>query len=274
MLGEPLKETIHQGPETTSIIYAENIRPTDTIVSVGPSASIFKDASILLASSLLSQQGKLYVADPLSEKIAYTYDQLLAKIGGVVTGIGNVDRIVAEIEELQRLGMNLQIPQWLGETSAAQNIPLPDHSVDVISDHDTSVFLADRAIFDNPIQREDTLRDIYTEYSRVLRPGGKILLQTNKQLLKRTRNFKTEIIRKILQESGFLVVEKQIEERIDIPIQPETVDFLKSIEELHDDKSRVRFLGRKVIQDIGTPMLRFDQPDHWSPDLYLGVKIS
>ena len=140
MLGESLKETVQQGPETTSVIYTENIRPTDTVVSVGPSASILKDATLLLASSLLSSEGRLYIADPLSPQNTQTYAELQARIGGVVTGIGNVERILAEIAELQRLGMNLQTPEWLGETSAAQNIPLPDQSVDVVSDHNTSVF--------------------------------------------------------------------------------------------------------------------------------------
>ena len=48
----------------------------------------------------------------------------------------------------------------------------------------------------DPALRERALREIYTEYDRVLKPGGRLLIQTNKQLLQQTRNFKTDIVKR------------------------------------------------------------------------------
>ena len=69
---------------------------------------------------------------------------------------------------------------------------------------------------------------------------------------------------------GIRVAEKRLEEMIEVPIEAQTAEQLRRVED--DNNSTVRFIGRKVIQGLGTPRLLFDQPDHWSPDLYLGVK--
>ncbi len=283
MFIEPKGELNHPKPEVASIIYSENIKPNNTVVVVGPSASIFHDPTLLLISSLLSSDGRLYIADPISREKSESYDKLSRKIGGVVTGIGGVERILDEIDSLRRLGMVLETPVWLGEMSAAQNIPLPDHSVDVIADHNTSVFLAISGVNrDKPTLRKTTLRNIYNEYSRVLKPGGKLLLQTSTERYKDEGIFEKAIVEKTLLDSGIGVIKKKVDEIVNIQVGIDFSNLLRNADKSDypathkqdSDQELLWFLRQRLSEEKGKHFLKFDKPDHWSPDFYIGSKQS
>jgi SAM-dependent methyltransferase len=245
--------------------YDKLIKPGQVVVVVGPSSTIFNDATLLLASQILGGKGKLFVADPVSSKDSTPYDQLRAKLG-VVSGIGNINQHIGEIESLIEKGIPATPPVWLGKESAAQNIPLEQESVDVLIDHNTSVFLA------NSSQQESTtnvLKNCYREYYRVLKKGGHVILQTDagKYSLGK-RLFKKGAIEQSLREIGFSVTHQKIEDKIFIPVGD---NFVNSIPKASGSKPLV-FLKDRVVICNKKHYLKFDKQDHRSNDVYIATK--
>ncbi|MEK7551069.1 MAG: hypothetical protein AAB532_00510 [Patescibacteria group bacterium] len=252
-------------------VYQEIIKPNNAVAVVGPAYSLFKDPGLLLASFLVRSEGKLYVVDPVSRENQRDYDQLSEGVGGIVTGIGNIDHYLEEISSLRGLGAPLKNPEWLGTDSGAQNIALPDDSLDVIIDHNTSVFLAGKPDTSALPERRAELEKIYREYQRVLRVGGKLLLQTdNIRYGLQGDTPQKGLINEVLKDLGFQASDIEVKDTITIPISG---DFYKAVAESHRDDGILWYLSLRLSEKNGAHMLTFEKPDHYSPNFYIATKI-
>ena len=148
-------------PETNKI-FSEVIKPRDIVVVVGPSYTMLNDPSLLMTSRLLDEKGTLYVVDPISRTSGQDISKIRAKLG-IVTGTGDVDSYISEINSLRKAGLSFEEPKWLGAESGAQKIVLREGSVDVIVDHNTSVFLAGLPQVRSNPERSEVLYRIYRE---------------------------------------------------------------------------------------------------------------
>lgn len=191
-----------------STLYRRYIRPTDVVVDVGPGWTIRDDPSLVLLANMLSNGGKLYIVDPLSQTHG-------------AQGTGNVDIPMTEVKELRKCGMPLAEPTWLGKDSHAEHIPLADHSVDAIVDHNTSLFLMQT---NNDRSKEDGLQSIYREYRRILRHGGRLILQTDCARFGTTR----KQLENVLSRVGFGVKYERVQDVCSIPITEETFHTVRA----------------------------------------------
>lgn len=247
--------------------YQELIKPESAVLVVGPSASLTYDASLLFVANLLGEEGELFVADPLSNKTT-SNAELEKKIGGDVAGIGNVDHYLDEIQLLKNNGLALAEPKWLGEESGAQKIALPDNSLDIIVDHNTSVFIAGLPGFLSPQEkREKILNTIYKEYHRVLKTSGKILLQTDNEKYELEKN---EFFTKILESGGFRVEQCVVNDVMEIPIDQSVYQNLSSSSDA--GLSFMNVLPYYLKNRDGKYTIRFEIRDHISPNLYICSK--
>lgn len=257
-----------------SKLYSEIITPSSSIVVVGPSHTIFTDASLLFASYLASR-GNVYVADPISTNNT-SYDEMSQKVGGKVAGIGNVDNILSEITALQKSGLELQIPQWLGPESAAQKIPLPDESIDVIIDHNTSVFLAGKPSIPNNLEtRIRELEKCYKEYARVLKTGGHILLQTDINMYQLHNDGQGQLLLdSLLKKFGFSVIYQQAEDEFVIPIEGPFLQRVLDKSEYRQEEQLLYYINRRMEKRNGKNIIKFRNTGHVSNDVFIAQKVS
>lgn len=257
-----------------SRLYSEIITPSSSVVVVGPSHSIFTDATLLFATYLASR-GNVYVADPISTKNT-TYDEMSQKVGGKVAGIGNVDNILSEISALQKAGLELQSPQWLGPESAAQKIPLPDESIDVIIDHNTSVFLAGKP--ERPNNLEEQIKELekcYREYARVLKIGGHILLQTDINTYQLHDDSQGQsLLDSLLKKFGFSVIHQQVEDEFVIPIGGPFSQRVLDTPKYRQEEQLLYYINRRMERSNGKNVIKFRNTRHISNDVFIAQKVS
>lgn len=253
--------------------YREIIKPDDKVVVIGISIGVFYDASLLCVSDILKESvsSELYVVDPISRKDGSMYSELREKVKGVVEGIGNVDSYFAELDLLKRRGMYLKEPKWLGVDSGAQNINLPDESMDVIVDHNTSVFLGGLPGLNK--NRNEILYSIYQEYCRVLKRGGKVLLQTDKKRYALEGNSLTSI----LSNSGFEVDEVTVDDKLEIPVDRVTynnwaVELKARVDKQDHDDLNSKLMFNRIEDRGGDKFLVFRSLDQPSRNLFIAIK--
>jgi SAM-dependent methyltransferase len=255
--------------------YKDIVRPGRSVVVIGPSASIYLDATSVLAAYLLGPDGKLFMADPNSQNFSYR-EEMEKKVGGVVTGIGDVHRYMREMASAKSCGMVLANPVWLGGESGAQHIPVEDSSLDVVVDHNTSVFLA--GIPSLPHYSDALLREVllscFREYARVLRQDGDIIIQTNNTKYKLINKATGKsVVLQILEKCGFYVTQRQTQDIVMIPIEENVADQLKKQQFVNCGDNTGYFLGSRVVERGDKYFIRFDKQDHYSEDLYLAKRV-
>ncbi len=244
--------------------YKEVVAPGQIVVVIGPSSTIFNDATLLLTSRLLEGQGNVYLADPVSRKDNTSYKELRQKLG-TVSGIGNVEQHISKIQSLIENGLQATLPSWLGPESSAQKIPLEDSSVDTLIDHNTSTFLA--ASSGKGIDKQ-FLKTSYKEYYRVLKEGGQVILQTDDKNLPRGGLFSKTYVEQALKEAGFSVTRQKIADKVLIPIEEELVEKLSNVAE----STTLRIIKDRVVSYKNSNFLQFDRQDHRSDDFYIATK--
>ena len=259
-----------------SNIYSENIRPNDVVVVVGPSSSLLHDATLLFVSHLV-RDGTIYVADPITRSDPRSYDEMEKAIGGKVTGIGDVSHYLSELNALKNAGMRLSDPKWLGPESAAQKIPLPDNFADLIVDHNTSVFLAGLPDETNVAERKRILQAIYSEYHRVLKPLGKVLLQTSNVRYQFDGGLTSVgLLERVLAANRFSVIKQKVEDVVKIPIEGKFYDAIFENDDYKSALARGRellwFLNKRLKVEDGQNVLEITNTDHKSDDFYVATK--
>lgn len=259
-----------------SNIYGENIRPNDVVVVVGPSSSLLHDGTLLFVSRSVTD-GTIYIADPITRSDPRSNDEMEKAIGGKVTGIGDVSNYLSELNALKNAGMSLSDPIWLGPESAAQKIPLPDNFADLIVDHNTSVFLAGLPSNTNVAERERILQVIYSEYHRVLKPLGKVLLQTSNDRYQLGGGLTSVgLLERVLAANGFSIIEQKVEDVTKIPIEGKFYDAILANDDYKSALARGQallwFLNRRLEVEGGQNVLEITNTDHKSDDFYVAIK--
>ncbi len=204
-------------------LYEDNIHPGDTVISIGPNGHIWRDPSLLLAAHQLGTDGRLLIADPQYEMLgADEYDAAIEKAGSPITGYGSVKAHLEELSSLRSMGVPLATPEWLGERCTAQNLrnpdgtPIEDGSIDVIVDRDTSPFVISQwgtGMIDDP----NALQRIYDGYARVLRAGGRVILQVDTSTY-HTPDGQELNYRDMLERAGLAVEVHQVDSTFQIPV--------------------------------------------------------
>jgi len=262
--------------EEASKVYSEIIMPGHTVLSIGPSKSLLYDPTLLYASWVLGNKGKLYVVEPQSSKAKSRFMS-----PEKVQGIGDINHYLKEIYDLRKLGMDLTKPRWMGVGGTATHTGLKENSVDIIIDHHTSIYLAGW-ISGHQEESARLLSDIYSEYSRVLRDGGKLLLQTN---LKRYVEDKSllqdeSLLQRLLTAAGFEVNHRLIKDIFSIPLHTDVTDkIIKSRRRNNQQKLHtVNYLHSLITSRGENSYLQFVVSDdnlnlgYISEDLFIGTK--
>lgn len=265
------EEHLRGKPESTSEIISEVIKPGAKVVVVGPSFSLTHDATLLLASSIVNQEGEIFVADPesASQTSKRTYDDLLKLSGGAATwGIGDVDNYLSEIQKFQSFGFDLKTPRWLGPESTAANIPLENDYLDILIDHMTSPQLGGRT----EDKRVRVFSLIYGEYNRVLKKDGKILLFTSSAFFGEIN----KTIQIAMEKTGLVVETKDIEDIVEFPMTSEVYSHLQKFQKHSPTKTanntlRDILLKRSFRRD-DRYFVKF-KPEYPATKVIIGTKI-
>jgi hypothetical protein len=232
----PITE-VAKAPEAWTI-YAGNIHTGDTVISVGPHSDIQADSSLLLAAYQLRNGGRLLIADPQYEMLlGETRDEAVAKAGSNIVGAGSVKDHLEQLASLRNMGVPLAVPAWLGERCTAQHLrnsdgsPIADGSIDAITDNGTSPFIVS-SWRGGVISNIGELQSIYDEYARVLKMGGRIILQVDTNQY-HTSDDQNVDFRKILEQTGLKVREYQVESVFQIPINDRSYRRIASSQDIN-----------------------------------------
>jgi len=255
-------ERRNNSAENTTIHYKNHIRPGMKALVVGPSKHLSYDPSLLYTAQLLGPDGVLYICDPQSSA---EKDRRKAH-AHTIRGYGDTSVVIAELEELRKLGMELPRIEWLGRESYIQATGLGEGSVDVIVDHGTSPFVAG-SVSDNSSNREKDLGLIYPEYSRVLKTGGTLILQTHRGNYDKGKAPLTGEIATALNPF-FQLSYHRVDDMFQIPVSDTLARGFES--------SRVdnpRYLPGFQISNVPFQNMNSYNTDHHCPDLYIGKII-
>ncbi len=268
----PLRYELHlSNPLEASAYYEGSIFSGDHIVVVGPSNSVFRDATGLVAARLSDPGGHVYFADPIGED---PVERLAWVQGGPIVPVGGVNLYQSHLDTLKAYGVSLVDTTWLGATSGVFHIPLPDDSVDVLIDHNTTAYVYDITRSMN-IGFSNFFPDAFKEYLRVLRPGGRLLFQTDCAKYSYywgivAERLRTEIT-DLLGRMGASVTFHNVTDVQRVALTRELANLLMSVT-ISDAQEQEHQLSQYIIYDADGAYLTFEYP-HWaSPDLYLAVK--
>lgn len=261
-----------------SDIYKQHINPDNSVAVVGPSTSIFEDYTLFLVSSLLTRRGTLFVVDPQASKDSRDFEEIRKESGGYVTGHGEIDRHIDQILTLEKLGIPLAKPKWLGKKSSAQNILLPDHSCDVLADHNTALFVAGTKGYKSNEKRQEMALASFKEYSRVLNRNGTLLFQTSNEY------DLDKGLEALLASVGISAYKLEVEDGARIPVSEDVYKKLKKPDVINKAVKKDSFfwsnLADAVRVDNNGPYLFFGKPN-WNseesiqyrcPTFYIGRK--
>lgn len=258
-------------------LYRENIPAGSKVALIGPSNSALEDASFLYLTWLLREQGSILVVDPNSFSDPLHWQS--AAYARAAGGIGNIDRYLAELEKLRpHLSIiSSERVKWLGKHSVAQNTALPENYLDRVVDHFTSTHIVTNRPPSEGKRKEDMLKEILAEYFRILRPGGKLIFQTDREEL-RIRLMVgfldyRDPLTQMFKDVGFKVEHFDVADEFDIPIDTGTNDWLFQIQ--HSKMSaepNVHLFWQNVRKGKEGLYLAFGKQHHPSPDFYVCEK--
>jgi len=187
-------------------VYRRLIRPIDNVAVIGPGESLFTDPTLVTVAQIMAGgSGELVAVDPKHGNYPDQIEQ--QPVENRVLGVGYIETYLEVIRTLQFLGMDLKIPLY-NKGSHALNFQLPEGlKLDFICDHDLSPFLVNRGqtgVPDRQVMSAEYLK-IYGYYQSQLKPGGKLILQTDNY----ERRFESDInnngipVKRVLSRAGF-----------------------------------------------------------------------
>ena len=204
-------------------VFAQYVQRGQTAVVMGPGASIAYDSSFLTTAHLLGRSGVLLVVDPKSITRSVPLDQ---KTKGPIRGAGDVDLHLKQLTYLNDGGMDVALPSWVGPNATCASTTLPSETCEIIIDHNTSPFVTGS---DDKSERLYWLNKTYSEYARILQPGGVLLLQTSDKRYKFGEGRGKISLVSLLEESGFSVLTQKVVDKFKIPISAQDVKLLRTI---------------------------------------------
>jgi hypothetical protein len=166
-------------------VYQSHIHPGMRGVVVGPGMILKLDPTLFLLSTLLNtEKSELYVVDPKFRDSTHDCQDTMKTSK---FGIGNYSHYQDQLQNLHDNGLHIKVPTYLGPQIYAQNIsetPLVNlnGTVDVVVDHCFLGFLFDYTNYKMHMpmtQRRELLTMIVDQYSKILKPGGIVLFQSN-----------------------------------------------------------------------------------------------
>lgn len=270
-------ETEFSASPSAGKLYRENIPPGSKVALFGPSNSAFFDASFLYLTWILREHGNILVVDPVSFSDPLHWQS--AAYQRTAGGIGNIDRYLSELEilrpHLSIIGSDRV--KWLGKHSVAQNTGLPENYVDCVVDHFTSTHIVINRPASEGKSKENMFKEILAEYFRILRPGGKLIFQTDRDELRIHQLIDFlgygEPVTRILKDVGFSVERFDVADEFDIQIDAETRDWLFQIQRSKQSAdSNVHLFWQKVEKVNDGFYLAFGSQHNFSPDLYVCEK--
>ncbi len=255
---EILQSIEHDSPYKFSFqLYDEYIHRGDVGLVIGPSDGPFRDFSLTYASWKIGPTGLLYACDPKGNESPET---TLSLNPNWTIGIGNMKMHIAAIQALRDKGIELSNIEWLTEHSDAFAIKLPDRSVNCLIDHSASEYIT----YGHHPQSQ-YLSQVFGEYARVLKPGGRAIIQL-------FHGDKFEL-GPILEQQGFSWQHSVVEDAYIIPLSDKTVSSIQDEQNLLAGEIKPWYRYRDNVRFIdGRWWLLFDNPDYPCPDLYVAVK--
>lgn len=261
-------------------IFTRVIQTGDRVAVIGPSLSARFDATFLYVSHLLQFGGEVLVVDPRSESHHVAWFSVARSDAGrvqVASGLGNIDRYRGELGVFSE-HESICTPVWLGTESTAQHIYVDDRTIDCVVDHDASVYIATNLASQSEGKFRDNLEEIFRELNRVLRFGGRAIVQAD--------NAKSRLgklpwllggsypLANLLSTCGFAVEYYSVSDVVRIPVSQESRDWLMSIKKDATGLwSDIHLYWQYLREERGQWWLVFDRPHHPSPDLYLATKV-
>ncbi len=212
-------------PSESWMIHSIHASENDVSIIVGQSDSCLNDQTLLLYCSLAHQyNGTVLMADPQPYNHADDRRLRYLRKKGVLYGEGGALDYRDEILTLSTLGVPLITPEWLGKTSSSSHLPLPNAYAHKIIDHHTTGFLACSAKTDRsmPQSHQNTaatiISDSFREYHRVLRVGGKVMYQSDFELLSSMGIMDQIEFIDMIQAIGFLVEFHRVKDTTQISV--------------------------------------------------------
>ena len=250
-------------------VFQQYIHPGQTVVAMGPGASIAYDSSFLITAHLLGQSGNLLVVDPKSITRSVRLDEAEK---GPIRGAGDVDLHLRQLEYLHNEGMNIARPIWVGPYATCASTTLLDKSCEVIVDHNTSPFVTGS---DDKRERVYWLTKTYQEYARILQPGGILLLQTSNKRYKFGEERGKIRLTQLLEDSGFQVTTQEVEDTFVMPLSPTEAKLLRNVPieaELFDTISHnIKKGDGQFYFERNARQSQFVVP-HESINMYIGIR--
>lgn len=265
---EVMTERLHR-PQVERLF--EELVPRDAQVVVGgPGESPEYDAGLLWASSWVTDGGTVWIADPQSTGPNQRHE--LAYDARYVLGTGDVAEYERYLIVAKVAGLPLSKVEWLGRQSTLWQMPgIANESVDIVMDHYTSTFLLRGLAFIPPTK---LLPDILAEYRRILKPGGKVLFQTDRKLRVDGLFRIQEGMSDALVQSGFSVSHHAVRDRLPIRMSEEVYQHLvwMSMDYLRPETAKIASAFFKHVRKMGTPPILLFKPYYVCPDLYVATK--
>lgn len=253
-------------------VYNNFLQTGDRTVVIGPSTAPWDKPALLYVCTLLKDGGEVIVVDPQWGPNHYSPDELEKKFGRV-DGIPDFTGYHLEcIRKAKQMSLPLIVPQWLGPGSAAQHIELSDHSVDAIIDHTVSPFVSVYSQLEE--KWKDNLGQIYREYHRVLKPDGKLILQTNTYESEAySKMLQSGLLAEVLESSGIRIIYKTyVDDVFRIPIAPQVYqEWQQKFGEYSEAHQTEYFFFSRVQELNGRYMLVFDKVWSNGPDMLVGI---
>ena len=279
-----LWETPHkQPPREAYQFYQELIQPDNIGGVIGPFNNFIDKPALMQACHCVSGgNGSVFVIDPQWGPQKEPIDESSEKQKkhfGEVAGLGDFSsNHLRQIQIAKSNGIKLTLPQWLGPDSAAQKIELPNDSLDVIVDHSVSVFLSGGRLNRDPIECMSTMNSCYREYNRVLKPGGILILQTDRSEYRLKNNpFIRSLLDVFLENNGFDIEEFRVTDAFRIPVSTDVYDNWEQREfpkPFDSDKFSAYSMFKRMVNIDGAYYLVLDKPWSQGPDMLICTKAN
>jgi hypothetical protein len=273
-MGEGDKENFKHNQESWQF-YKDIIRPDQINVVVGPGLRPDLDPSLMLVASLVGDgSGKILVVDP---KTSNHPENSTNRPSFETVGAGNINSHLDYLKMIKQLGIDLKDPEPLGPDSYAQHIQLPDNSVDVLVDHGTGAFIICSQPGKSIELKKQQLTELFQEYTRVLKPGGKIIFQVDNGIY----DFENSVflsqfninILELMEKANLVTTHHRVNDKFQFNISNRIFDNIISERSSGNfDKIRTWLLSASAIKKHDQFILSFKPSVHSCPDLYLGVK--
>lgn len=268
--GVSADEVLGQHEVASWEVFAQYIHRGQTVVVMGPGAGIAYDSSLLTAAHFLGKAGVLLIVDPKSVTQSVPLDYT---VKGPIRGAGDVDLHLRQLTYLYDGGMDIALPKWVGPTATCASTTLSNEACEMIIDHNTSPFVT---LSNNKSERLNWLNRTYQEYSRILRPGGILLLQTSDKRYKFGNHRGQISLIHLLEDSGFSVTTQRVVDKFRILLSADEAKLLRTVpietevfdkisHNIVEERPGEYYFEREARQS------QFVVP-HESVDMYVGIR--